>query len=55
MKLGAVNRRGRRVECTVICTPLKNKMTGIHGAILLMEEQEIDPKQAYVKPDGAGA
>ena len=55
VKLKALNRRGHRIECTIICTPLKNRLTGIRGAIMLMEEQEIKPEQAYVKPDGAGA
>jgi two-component system CheB/CheR fusion protein len=55
VKLVALNRRGHRIECTVICTPLKHRLTGIRGAIILMEEQQIEPEQAHVKPDGAGA
>ncbi|HET8677722.1 MAG TPA: hypothetical protein VFO63_18120 [Blastocatellia bacterium] len=51
----ALNRRGHRIEGTVICTPLKNRLNGIRGAIMPMDEQESDPKQAHVKPDGAGA
>jgi two-component system CheB/CheR fusion protein len=55
VKLVALNRRGHRIECTVICTPLMNMLTGIRGAIILMEEQEIESEQVYVKPDGAGS
>ncbi len=55
VKLEALNRRGHTIKCTIICTPLKNRMTGISGAIMMMEEQEIATKQVQVKPDGAGA
>jgi two-component system CheB/CheR fusion protein len=34
--LEAVNRRGKRVQCRVRCSPLKGK--GVHGVILLMQE-----------------
>jgi two-component system CheB/CheR fusion protein len=36
----ATNRRGRKIDCRVICTPLKSKIDGVRGAILLMEAQE---------------
>ena len=42
MSLNATNRRGRAIECRVICTPLKSKTDGIRGAILLMEEREAE-------------
>jgi two-component system CheB/CheR fusion protein len=36
----ATNRRGRAIECRIICTPLTSKVGGIRGAILLMEERD---------------
>ncbi|HEY7543914.1 MAG TPA: CheR family methyltransferase [Blastocatellia bacterium] len=38
--LEATNRRGRAIECRIICTPLTSKVSGIRGAILLMEERD---------------
>jgi two-component system, chemotaxis family, CheB/CheR fusion protein len=38
--LDARNRRGRAIECHVICTPLLRTLTDIQGVILLMEEQQ---------------
>ncbi|HJQ70509.1 MAG TPA: CheR family methyltransferase [Blastocatellia bacterium] len=40
MTLEATNRRGRMIECRVICTPLKSKAEGIRGAIVLMEDRD---------------
>jgi two-component system CheB/CheR fusion protein len=40
VSLDAINRRGRNIECRVICTPLSNKGNLIRGAILLMEERD---------------
>jgi two-component system CheB/CheR fusion protein len=57
----ATNRRGRKIDCRVICTPLKSKTDGVRGAILLMEAQEsrqqIEPQRLQDRslnaPDGA--
>ncbi|OKH31095.1 chemotaxis protein CheR [Calothrix sp. HK-06] len=38
--LDAINRRGRAIHCSVICTPLLRTGTDIRGVILLMEERE---------------
>ncbi|KAF3886864.1 MULTISPECIES: CheR family methyltransferase [Nostocales] len=38
--LGARNRRGRTIQCHVICTPLLGAPSDIQGVILLMEEGE---------------
>ncbi|BDA72255.1 MCP methyltransferase, CheR-type with PAS/PAC sensor [Calothrix sp. PCC 7716] len=38
--LDARNRRGRLIQCHVICTPLRRTGTDIQGVILLMEERE---------------
>jgi two-component system CheB/CheR fusion protein len=38
--LDATNRRGRAIQCQVICTPLLHTGTAIQGVILLMEERE---------------
>lgn len=38
--LDARNRRGKAIQCQVICTPLLGGGTGIQGVILLMEERE---------------
>jgi two-component system, chemotaxis family, CheB/CheR fusion protein len=38
--LDATNRRGRAIQCNVICTPLLRTGTDIQGVILLMEERE---------------
>lgn len=37
--LEAVNRRGRRIQCSVICTPLLGIEREVEGVILLMEER----------------
>jgi two-component system CheB/CheR fusion protein len=39
----AVNRRGRRILCHVICTPLFDAQQQGQGVILLMEEREEPP------------
>ena len=57
----ATNRRGRKINCRVICTPLKSKSDGVRGAILLMEAQEsrqqIEPQTLQDRslngPDGS--
>ncbi|BAZ12407.1 MCP methyltransferase, CheR-type with PAS/PAC sensor [Calothrix sp. NIES-4071] len=38
--LDARNRRGRAIQCQIICTPLLRTATDIQGVILLMEERE---------------
>jgi two-component system CheB/CheR fusion protein len=38
MVLDSVNRRGRRIRCRVMCSPLRGPGRTGHGAILLMEE-----------------
>jgi two-component system CheB/CheR fusion protein len=38
--LSARNRRGKSIQCEVICTPLFNIATEVQGVILLMEEYE---------------
>lgn len=38
--LNATNRRGKAIQCRVICTPLKSTQREIQGGILLMEEWE---------------
>lgn len=40
VKLPAVNRRGRTIECKVTCMPLIDKRQIIDGVILLMGEQD---------------
>ncbi|MGB3650681.1 MAG: CheR family methyltransferase [Rivularia sp. (in: cyanobacteria)] len=42
MVLNARNRRGKTIECHIILTPLLNSSAKIEGAILLMEEHEVD-------------
>ena len=39
VRVDAVNRRGRRIQCKVSCTPLMNRGPGTRGVILLMEDQ----------------
>jgi two-component system CheB/CheR fusion protein len=39
-RLEARNRRGKTIECQVICTPLTHSDLDIRGVILLMEESE---------------
>ena len=36
--LEAVNRRGKRIQCEVTCTPLLGVENDVTGAILVMEE-----------------
>ena len=36
----AINRRGRAIECRVICSPLTSKTERIRGSIVLMEDQD---------------
>lgn len=38
--LEAINRRGRRIQCHVICTPLIGLQGQIQGVILLLEERQ---------------
>ena len=38
--LNAINRRGRAIECELICTPLQTSGSHIQGVILLMEQQQ---------------
>jgi len=38
--LQATNRRGKAIQCRVICTPLRNTQREIHEGIVLMEERE---------------
>jgi two-component system, chemotaxis family, CheB/CheR fusion protein len=37
--LDAINRRGKAIQCKVTLTPLMDYRQGIHGVIMLMEEQ----------------
>ena len=41
----ATNRRGRNIECRVVCSPLNKKDGVIRGAILLMEERDSAKRQ----------
>jgi two-component system CheB/CheR fusion protein len=36
---GAINHRGRTINCQITCTPLSQGTQTIDGAILMMEEQ----------------
>ena len=38
VNLEAINRRGRKIQCQVTCTPLLNTDRSIQGAILFMKE-----------------
>jgi two-component system CheB/CheR fusion protein len=38
--LNAINRRGRAIECELICTPLQSSGSHIQGVILVMEQQQ---------------
>lgn len=38
--ISATNRRGRSIQCRVMCTPLSSQTDGIRGAILLVEDNE---------------
>jgi len=40
VKLDAINRRGKQIECKVTCTPLASSSDGIRGAILLVEDKD---------------
>jgi two-component system CheB/CheR fusion protein len=40
--LDAVNRRGKKIKCRVTCTPLTKKSGEINGAIILMEDLEVE-------------
>ncbi len=42
MVLNARNRRGKAIECHITLTPLLNSSAKIEGAILLMEEHEVN-------------
>ena len=37
--LKAINLRGKQTDCRVTCTPLQNRVNGIRGAILLVEDK----------------
>lgn len=57
LKSAAINRRGKSIQCKVVCTPLANKGEAIRGVILLVEEREdesVKIEQASKKegPDG---
>jgi len=41
----AVNRRGKKIECRITCTPLVSQSDGIRGAILLVEERDGQSEQ----------
>ena len=47
VRLEAINRRGRQIECRITCTPLVSSSDGIRGAILLVEEK--DPRGQAAK------
>ena len=40
VRLEAINRRGRQIECKITCTPLVSSSDGIRGAILLVEDKD---------------
>jgi two-component system CheB/CheR fusion protein len=42
VRVPAVNRLGRRVLCTISCSPMRDSAGGLSGAILVMEE-EVSP------------
>lgn len=42
--LEAINRRGKTIQCDIVCTPLTDPEGERQGVILLMEELEIEPE-----------
>ena len=40
VRLEAINRRGKQIECKITCTPLVSSSDGIRGAILLVEDKD---------------
>ncbi|HKA17137.1 MAG TPA: CheR family methyltransferase [Blastocatellia bacterium] len=40
VRLEAINRRGKQIECRITCTPLVSSSDGIRGAILLVEDKD---------------
>ena len=44
LRVAAVNRFGRRVQCAVTVSPLRGYAGEISGAIVLMEESDADPQ-----------
>jgi two-component system, chemotaxis family, CheB/CheR fusion protein len=44
--LSAINRRGKSIQCHITCTPLVTTHGQIQGAILLMEERDLDKSEA---------
>ena len=40
VRLEAINRRGKQIECRITCTPLVCSSDGIRGATLLVEEKD---------------
>src|SRR5262249_49586 len=55
--LQAVNRRGKRVRCSIRVTPMRGSTNEIRGAIGLMEEQVLEPnsrsEQAWREAGGS--
>jgi two-component system CheB/CheR fusion protein len=46
--LNAITRRGKAIQCRIICAPLKGSGDGVDGVILLMEElHETRPPEAH--------
>jgi len=43
LRLEAVNRRGKRIHCSIRVTPLRGSASETRGAIVLMEEQSAEP------------
>jgi two-component system CheB/CheR fusion protein len=42
LRLEAVNRRGKRIRCSIRVTPLRGSASEIRGVIVLMEEQTLE-------------
>jgi two-component system, chemotaxis family, CheB/CheR fusion protein len=51
--LASTNRRGRSFSCRVTCIALRDRHSGIRGAILTMEEQEAAPDGARAQEDAS--
>ena len=43
LTLQAVNRRGKRVRCSIRITPLRGSAAEVRGVIVLMDEQILEP------------
>lgn len=50
--LNAINRRGKSIQCRVTCTPLIGTQGQTQGAILLMEERDLDKSETLYPTTG---